>query len=37
MRDKQSQWRVADARVWIKENALGNGKAWCDSIMKAPK
>ncbi|MDY6946160.1 MAG: hypothetical protein SXG53_10600, partial [Pseudomonadota bacterium] len=37
MRDKQSIWRVADARVWIKENALGNGKAWCDSIMKAPK
>jgi hypothetical protein len=37
MRDKQSTWRVADARVWIKENAMGNGKAWCDSIMKAPK
>ena len=37
MRDKQSQWRVADARVWIRENALGNGKAWCDSLMNAPK
>jgi hypothetical protein len=37
MRDKQNKWRVADARVWTKENALGNGKAWCGSIVKAPK
>jgi hypothetical protein len=36
MRDKQSVWRVADARVWTRENALGNGKAWCGPIMKAP-
>ena len=37
MRDQKSTWRVADARVWIEQNAMGNGKAWCDSIMKAPK
>jgi hypothetical protein len=37
MRDKQSAWRVADARVWTQENALGNGKAWCGELMKAPK
>jgi hypothetical protein len=36
MRDKQSAWRVADVRVWTRENALGNGKAWCGSIVKAP-
>ncbi|HEY5807297.1 MAG TPA: hypothetical protein VIT67_04990 [Povalibacter sp.] len=36
MRDNQNSWRVADARVWTRENALGNGKAWCGSIVKAP-
>jgi hypothetical protein len=37
MRDKQSVWRVADARVWTRENALGSGRAWCGSLMNAPK
>lgn len=35
--DHQKTWRVADTRVWIRENALGNGAAWCYGFLKAPK
>ena len=36
MRDRQDAWRVADVRVWIAQNGLGDGRAWCDSLLKAP-
>ena len=34
--DSKGQWRVADTRVWVRENALGNGAAWCYGFLKAP-
>ena len=36
MRDRQDAWRVADVRVWIAQNGLGDGRAWCDGLLKAP-
>lgn len=36
MRDRQDAWRVADVRVWIAQNGLGDGRAWCDTLLKAP-
>jgi hypothetical protein len=34
--DRQGEWRVADARVWVRENAMGSGAAWCYGFLKAP-
>jgi len=37
MPDHNNIWRVADTRVWIRENALGDGAAWCYGFLQAPK
>jgi hypothetical protein len=34
--DSKGEWRVADARVWTRENAMGSGMAWCYGLVKAP-
>lgn len=35
--DQKNVWRVADTRVWVRENALGDGAAWCYGFLQAPK
>lgn len=35
--DSKNTWRVADTRVWVRENALGSGAAWCYGFLRAPK
>jgi hypothetical protein len=34
--DQKGEWRVADARVWVRENAMGSGAAWCYGFLKTP-
>jgi hypothetical protein len=34
--DQKGEWRVADARVWVRENAMGSGQAWCYGFLKTP-